>query len=100
MRMKKNILWFVGCNLGKIDSRSNESGVGMEKQNELKFNIYLLYSIAEAWKKKPAEVYEILNRTEILDGYILPCYDTLHTQGKECLVEDITEFAREKGELV
>lgn len=36
----------------------------------------------------------------ILDNYIIRCYDVLHTQGKEYLVEDITEFVREKGVLV
>ena len=45
----------------------------------------------------PAKVYKILNSTGILDNYIIKCYDVLHTQGKEYLVEDITDFAREKG---
>ncbi len=43
------------------------------------------------------EVYEILDSTGILDDYIIKCYDVLHTLGKEYLVEDITEFVREKG---
>ena len=36
----------------------------------------------------------------ILDNYIIRCYDVLHTQGKEYWLEDITEFVREKGVLV
>ncbi len=44
-----------------------------------------------------AAVYQILNTTGILDNYIIKCYDVLHTQGKEYLVEDITDFVREKG---
>ena len=48
----------------------------------------------------PASVYKILNTTGILDNYIIRCYDVLHTQGKEYLVEDITEFVRKKGVLV
>ena len=47
-----------------------------------------------------SSVYKILNTTGILDNYIIRCYDVLHTQGKEYLVEDITEFVREKGVLV
>ena len=43
------------------------------------------------------EVYKILNSTGILDHYIIPYYDVLHTLGKEYLVEDITDFVREKG---
>jgi hypothetical protein len=33
-----------------------------------------------------------------LDNYVIGCYDVLHTQGKEYLVDDITEFVKEKDE--
>jgi len=69
----------------------------MCKERELNFSIFLLYNLADEWKKTPAEVYRILNTTGILDNYIIPCYDVLHTQGKEYLVEDITEYVKEKG---
>lgn len=69
----------------------------MCKEKELSFSIFILYSLADKWKKTPAAVYHILNSTGILDHYIIEGYDVLHTQGKEYLVEDITEFVREKG---
>lgn len=72
----------------------------MCKEKELDFSVFLLYSLANKWKKTPADVYQILDSTGILDSYIIPCYDVLHTQGKEYLVEDITEYAREKGVCV
>ena len=72
----------------------------MCKEKELDFSVFLLYSLANKWKKTPADVYQILDSTGILDSYIIPCYDVLHTQGKEYLVEDITEYVREKGVCV
>ena len=66
-------------------------------KKELKFSIFILYSLAEKWKMSLPEVYKILNSTGIFDDYVIKCYDVLHTQGKEYLVEDITDFAREKG---
>lgn len=66
-------------------------------EKELTFLIFILYSLAAKWEMLPAEVYRILNSTGILDNYIIKCYDVLHTQGKEYLVEDITDFVREKG---
>jgi len=72
----------------------------MCKEKELDFSVFLLYSLANEWKKTPAVVYQILDSTGILDSYIIPCYDVLHTQGKEYLVEDITEYTREKGVCV
>ena len=72
----------------------------MCKENELVFLIFILYSLADKWNKTPAAVYNILNSTGILDNYVIPSYDVLHTLGKEYLVEDITEYVREKGVCV
>ena len=68
----------------------------MCKKEELRFSIFMLYSLADKWKMSPARVYQILNSTGILDDYIIKCYDVLHTRGKEYLVEYITDFVREK----
>ncbi|MCI8770575.1 MAG: DUF3791 domain-containing protein [Lachnospiraceae bacterium] len=65
--------------------------------NELKFSIFLIHNLADQWGRPPSEVYSILNNTKILDDYIIRCYDTLHTLGKDYLMEDITEFVIEKG---
>ena len=66
-------------------------------KKELQFSIFLIYNLAEHWEKFPSDVYNILNQTHILDDYIFVCYDTLHTLGAEYLVDDITEFVKEKG---
>lgn len=41
----------------------------------------------------------MLQKARIVDEYILPFYDVLHTMGREALVEDINVIAREKGVL-
>ena len=64
---------------------------------ELTFVVFILHALGQHWNMTTPEVYEILNTTGILDDYIIKCYDVLHTLGKEYLVEDITEFVREKG---
>ena len=64
---------------------------------ELNFTVFLIHMLAEAWKKSPSHVYHVLKETGILDNYILPCYDTLHTLGSQYLIEDITQFAEERG---
>jgi len=69
----------------------------MLEKKELTFVVFILYALGEHWKMTTPEVYEILDSTGILDDYIIKCYDVLHTLGKEYLIEDITEFVREKG---
>jgi hypothetical protein len=44
-------------------------------------------------------VYQRLKSSGILTEYIIPSYDVLHTFSKEYLLEDLTEYMREKGVL-
>lgn len=69
----------------------------MCKERELSFSVFIIHSLADKWNKTPVSVYKILKDTGIIDNYIISCYDVLHTQGKEYLVEDITEYVKEKG---
>ena len=69
----------------------------MLEKKELTFVVFILHALGQHWNMTTPEVYDILNSTGILDDYIIKCYDVLHTLGKEYLVEDITEFVREKG---
>ena len=69
----------------------------MLEKKELTFVVFILHALGKHWNMTTPEVYDILNSTGILDDYIIKCYDVLHTLGKEYLVEDITEFVREKG---
>lgn len=69
----------------------------MLEKKKLTFVVFILHALGQHWNMTTPEVYKILNTTGILDDYIIKCYDVLHTLGKEYLVEDITEFVREKG---
>lgn len=69
----------------------------MIEKKELTFVVFVLHDLGQHWNMTTPEVYDILNSTGILDDYIINFYDVLHTLGKEYLVEDITEFVREKG---
>ncbi len=69
----------------------------MLEKKELTFVVFILHALGQHWNMTTPEVYDILNSTGILDDYIIKFYDVLHTLGKEYLVEDITEFVREKG---
>ena len=63
----------------------------------MEFTVFLIHALADDWGRSYRCVYQILNDSGILDGYIVPFYDVLHTQGKQYLIEDITGFVKEKG---
>jgi len=66
-------------------------------KNEIDFTVFVLHRLADRWKRTVPETYRLLTDAGILDDYLISCYDTLHSMGEEYLIEDITEFAREKG---
>ncbi|MDR0497023.1 MAG: DUF3791 domain-containing protein [Treponema sp.] len=67
---------------------------------ELEFSVFCIENVAEQLGMDGDKIYRLLTeKSNILDSYIIPCYDTLHTQGKEYIVDDIVGYIREKGLL-
>lgn len=83
---------------------SNAYGTATEKKNltmnsdELSFVIFCIENIAECLKLSGDEVYKLLTEdSDILDSYLVPNYDVLHTQDKKYIVNDIIEYMQEEG---
>ena len=49
--------------------------------------------------KNTKEVYHTMQDAGIIDDYIVPCYDVLHTFSKEYIVDDLVSYMRKKGVL-
>jgi len=65
---------------------------------ELEFVVFCIENTAEHLGIKGDEAYKLLTeKSDILDNYIIPCFDALHTQGKEYIVNDIADVLSEKG---
>ncbi|MCL2496170.1 MAG: DUF3791 domain-containing protein [Clostridiales bacterium] len=69
-------------------------------KNELDFAVFCIESVAKQLDISGSDVYGLLTiNSKILDDYIIPCSDVLHTQGKEYIVSDIIEYMRREGVL-
>jgi len=67
---------------------------------ELEFSVFCIENVAIKLDLKGEDVYRLLaEKSDILDNYIVQCFATLHTQGKEYIVNDIVEYMKEKGLL-
>ena len=64
---------------------------------QLKFRVFVINQISQSIKKPTADVYKFLVESGVLDDYIISCYDSLHTLGREYLVDDITGLLHDKG---
>jgi len=67
---------------------------------QLKFSVFMINQISRAMNKPTAIVYDVLSESGVLDDYIIGCYDSLHTLGREYLVDDITGLLRDRGVTV
>lgn len=70
----------------------------MDKKT-LRFVTYCISKLAHHLKLSQRDVYERLIRSGILYGYIVPSYDVLHTFSSRYLIEDLTDYMKEKGVL-
>ncbi|OPJ57349.1 DUF3791 domain-containing protein [Clostridium oryzae] len=68
-------------------------------ERKLEFSIFCIESLAENLCMSTQSVYKILKKTGILDDYIIPCYEPLHSQSKHYIVDDLKEILKERGAL-
>nr|WP_315049851.1 DUF3791 domain-containing protein [uncultured Lachnoanaerobaculum sp.] len=64
----------------------------------LEYVLFCIEGIAKKLGKDGREVYQILTEdSDILNSYIVPSYDVLHTQGKDYIIEDILDVMKKRG---
>ena len=70
----------------------------MDKKT-LEFVTYCIGKLSVILKLPQKEIYRRLKTSGILYDYIVPSYDVLHTFSSRYLIQDLTEYMREKGVL-
>ena len=70
----------------------------IKNADELEFAVFCIESIAMRFEKNAEEVYRALTeKSDILNDYIIPEYEMLHTQSKDYIVDDIIDVMEERG---
>lgn len=64
------------------------------------FAVFCIEQVADELNIQGNKLYKIFTEdSDILDSYIIPHYDVLHTQSRDWIVEDIVGIAKAKGLL-
>ena len=63
----------------------------------LRFTIFCVNNVAIYLGKSSKEVYHLMQDADLINDYIVPCYDVLHTFSKEYIVDDMISIMRRKG---
>ena len=70
----------------------------IKNADELEFAVFCIENIAKRLGKNAEDVYRLLTeKSDILNSYIIPEYEMLHTQSKEYIVDDIISLMNERG---
>ena len=65
----------------------------------LAFAAFCIESTARRLGKSYQEVYQRMKKVRMIDDYIIPCYDVLHTQSRERVTDDMIEYLNNKEAL-
>ena len=60
-------------------------------ENRNIFAASCIESVAVALHQPAAEVYQRMKRVNLIDEYILPCYEVLHSESRENVTKDIIQ---------
>ena len=69
------------------------------QEYQLDFVTYCVGNLADRLNMSASKVYKMLRSTDILNGYMIPCYDVLHTFGKEYIMDDLINLLKKRGVL-
>ena len=70
----------------------------IENEKELEFAVFCIESIAARMGVNAKRVYTALSvKSDILETYIIPEYEILHTQSREYIVDDLLDVMKERG---
>lgn len=67
-------------------------------KRELEFAVFSIENVAIELGVSAENIYAALTeKSDILNGYIIPCFEVLHSQSKEYIVEDIISLMKKRG---
>ena len=73
----------------------------IKNPNELEFVVFCIENVAAKLGVNAERVYQAFTeKSDILNGYIVPEYEVLHTQSREYIVDDLLDVIKESGNLI
>lgn len=73
----------------------------LHSERELEFAIFVIENVAAQLGVSGDRIYRALTKnSSILNDYVIPSYDVLHTQGKEFIVRDVLSMMKKAGVFI
>ena len=69
----------------------------IKNSNELEFAVFCIENVAAKLWVNATRVYQAFTeKSDILNGYIVPEYEVVHTQSREYIVDDLLDVRKER----
>ncbi|MCD8297721.1 MAG: DUF3791 domain-containing protein [Prevotella sp.] len=65
----------------------------------LDFVTFCIGALSLSLKISRSDVFARLKEVNLINDYIVPCYDVLHTFSRSYILDDITDMMKRKGVL-
>lgn len=70
----------------------------IKNASELEFAVFCIENVAAKLGVNAERIYRAFTeKSDILNSYIVPEYEVLHTQSREYIVDDLLEVMKERG---
>ena len=69
------------------------------QEYQLDFVTYCVGNLADRLNMSASKVFQMLRSTNILNGYMIPCYDVLHTFSKGYIMDVLINLLKKRGAL-
>ncbi len=66
-------------------------------RREIEFTVFCVENVAEKTGLTAPQVFNALNDSGLLQEYLIPAYESLHTQSKDYITDEIVAVMRERG---
>ena len=69
------------------------------QEYQLDFITYCVGNLSDRLNISASKAYKMLRSSGVLNDYIVPCYDVLHTFGKDYIIDDLITMLKKRGAL-
>lgn len=66
-------------------------------EKQIEYSVFCIENVADKLGMTGKQVFNLLNDSGLLEQYIIPSYEALHTQSKQYIVDDVISVIKEKG---
>lgn len=60
-------------------------------EDKIEFAVLAIEAAARQMGKTPSEIYDRLEKQDLIKHFLIGCYDTLHTQSVQIVGEDVAD---------